>query len=103
MCIRDRIYARCMDYINSGLDCARGTEEFKLGISDKTGDEELIDMPDIINFMETGLREFKTENFRHKERGQHTGTVESWDDYEIMGDTEDFMEDWPRSPVPDYI
>eukprot|EP00972_Heterocapsa_arctica_P037436 5510224-Heterocapsa_arctica.AAC.1 len=79
-----------MDYVNSGMDCARGTEEFKLGITDRTKAaiiesilglgyiftnrryEELIDMPDIINLMETGLREFKTENSRHKERGQHT-------------------------------
>eukprot|EP00972_Heterocapsa_arctica_P115939 16450488-Heterocapsa_arctica.AAC.2 len=110
-----------MDYINSGMDYARGTEEFKLGISDRTeaaiiesilglgyistnrGEEELIDMPDIINLMETGLREFNAAIFRHKERGHHEAAVEAWDDYEMMGDTEECMEDWPQSPIPDYV
>eukprot|EP00972_Heterocapsa_arctica_P093552 13799313-Heterocapsa_arctica.AAC.1 len=41
------------------------------------------------------LRSFQPANFNHKMRGQHPVTVETWDDYEIMGDTEPFMEDWP--------
>eukprot|EP00972_Heterocapsa_arctica_P104756 15437777-Heterocapsa_arctica.AAC.1 len=57
------------------------------------GYEELKDMPDIINEMETDLRDFKPENFKHKNRGQHPDTVEGREDNNIMGDTDAFMDD----------
>eukprot|EP00972_Heterocapsa_arctica_P093405 13777401-Heterocapsa_arctica.AAC.1 len=38
---------------------------------------------------------FHHENFKHKMRGQHPDTVDSWKDYEIMGDGEPVYEDWP--------
>eukprot|EP00972_Heterocapsa_arctica_P102789 15150742-Heterocapsa_arctica.AAC.1 len=38
------------------------------------GYEESKDMPDIISEMEKDLRDFKSENFKHKNRGQHPDT-----------------------------
>eukprot|EP00972_Heterocapsa_arctica_P043168 6364624-Heterocapsa_arctica.AAC.1 len=61
------------------------------------GFEDLRDMPDIVNDMENGLISFQPANFKHKMRGPHPVTVESWEDSEIMGDTEPCMEDWPRT------
>eukprot|EP00972_Heterocapsa_arctica_P114135 16440912-Heterocapsa_arctica.AAC.1 len=88
-CGNDR-YAMYFDQIRGHLDEKRGAKEMLLdSITDITntaivesilglgyvfkhkGFMELKDMPDIINGMESELRNFNTENFKHKIRGQH--------------------------------
>eukprot|EP00972_Heterocapsa_arctica_P009839 1448618-Heterocapsa_arctica.AAC.1 len=62
----------------------------------KKGYKSLKDMPDIINAVEKDLISFHHKNFKHKMKGQHPVTMESWKDYDIMGDgTSVFMKDWP--------
>eukprot|EP00972_Heterocapsa_arctica_P059376 8755810-Heterocapsa_arctica.AAC.1 len=95
-------YTRCMEEFIQEISYRTKAAIIKsilgLGyISTNKGYEELRDMPDIINEMEKGLKSFQPANFKHNMRGQHLVTVESWDEYEIMGDTEPYLEDWPRT------
>eukprot|EP00972_Heterocapsa_arctica_P088326 13025583-Heterocapsa_arctica.AAC.1 len=52
--------------------------------------------------MERDLRDFTSENFKHKNRGQHPDAAQGREDIDIMGDTEAFMDDWPAE-VPGNI
>eukprot|EP00972_Heterocapsa_arctica_P057486 8481786-Heterocapsa_arctica.AAC.1 len=61
----------------------------------KTGYKEQKDMPNVINEVGQFLISFHHKNFKHKMRGQHPDTLDSWKDYEIMGDGEPAYEDWP--------
>eukprot|EP00972_Heterocapsa_arctica_P074899 11054626-Heterocapsa_arctica.AAC.1 len=61
-------------------------------IFQQQGFMELQDMPDIINEMESELRNSNTENFKRKIRGQHPDRWNSLDDAEeneIMGEVEE--------------
>eukprot|EP00972_Heterocapsa_arctica_P113186 16435854-Heterocapsa_arctica.AAC.1 len=83
-------YAKTFDKIEDFLDKRRDSEEQLLHIINtrtkaaiihiilglghifrQQGHEYLSDMPDIINLLETELRNFNTEDFIHKNRGQH--------------------------------
>eukprot|EP00972_Heterocapsa_arctica_P030053 4429585-Heterocapsa_arctica.AAC.1 len=58
-------------------------------------------MPDIINEMDIDLRNYSTENYKHKIRGQHPdGTALGDPAYNyIMGEIEEHMADWPVADI----
>eukprot|EP00972_Heterocapsa_arctica_P068784 10165457-Heterocapsa_arctica.AAC.1 len=63
---------------------------------------ELKDMPDIINEMESDLRNFNTESFKHKIRGQHPDRGNPLGDPEendVMGEIEEHMTDWSVADI----
>eukprot|EP00972_Heterocapsa_arctica_P035109 5170315-Heterocapsa_arctica.AAC.1 len=52
--------------------------------------------------MESYLRNYNTESYKHKIRGQHPDVAQGREDNGIMGDTEALMDDWPAE-VPGNI
>eukprot|EP00972_Heterocapsa_arctica_P050189 7381682-Heterocapsa_arctica.AAC.1 len=58
-------------------------------------------MPDIINEMETYLRNDSTANYKHKVRGQHPDGTAQGDPAEnqIMGEIDEHMADWSVAEI----